>query len=109
MKNVSKALVELAHELDPVNNRNITATVSQIICHNTHQWRRRVCKNADKPSIITRIARVNKAQAPNTKYSIIAPLYEDWRSPMERTMFHSTSESSTSMYIVSKIKMTGVL
>lgn len=41
---------------------------------NTNQCKRRVCKKADNPSIMTKMATVNTAHAQNTKYKNIAPI-----------------------------------
>lgn len=63
-----------------------------------YQCSRNVCKNADNPSITTRIATVNTAQNINIAASttpfhgiaIRAPIM----SALRITIFHSTSESS---------------
>lgn len=59
-----------------------------------YQCNRSVCRNADRPSIITNIASVNSDHTPNIMYSLIAPQYESLVKPIRKTMFHNTSESS---------------
>lgn len=61
---------------------------------NTHQCKRNVCKNADKPSIMTRIAMVNTDQAAKVKYKAIGPKFEFKSKPLRRTIVQSTSDSS---------------
>ena len=66
---------------------------------NSTQCRRNVCKNADNPSIITRMANVKRDHAPNIKYTIIGPLTDpDDCKPIFKTMFHKTSDNSKEKY-----------
>lgn len=59
-----------------------------------YQCKRRVCKKADKPSIMTKMARVKTAQAANTTYSMIEPVASELWRPLDNTMFHNTSDNS---------------
>ncbi len=52
------------------------------------------CKNADRPSISTRIPIVNTAQAAKTAHNTIKPYTADVPKPIFNTMCHNTSDNS---------------
>lgn len=59
-----------------------------------YQCNRSVCRNADRPSIMTKIASVNMDHKPNMMYNLMAPQCVSLVRPILKTMFHSTSDSS---------------
>lgn len=61
---------------------------------NTYQCKRNVCKKADKPSIITRIAIVNIAQNAKITNNAIPPTGDVPDKPCCNTIFHNTSDNS---------------
>lgn len=64
---VSKSFEELAHELHPIDKKNsFLVEKFEIKLPTTYQCNRRVCKKAESPSIITKMAKVKNAQMPNT-------------------------------------------
>ena len=71
--------------------------------YNMNQWRRKVCKNAERPSIMRRMVTVRMAHGVNTINTAMGPsigLLELTPRPIEKTMFHNTSESSESVLSV---------
>ena len=60
----------------------------------THQWRRRACRKAERPSITRRMDTVSVAKSPNTGTSAITPSLEVNLRPRRITMPHRTSDSS---------------
>lgn len=63
-----------------------------------YQCKRSVCKNADRPSISTRIPIVRTAQKPKTNHNQIPPIHEDRIRPLVITIPHNTSDNSKRMY-----------
>lgn len=59
-----------------------------------YQCKRSVCKKADNPSIMTKIAKVQAAQAAKITYRIMAPVQLSLCKPFDKTMFHNTSDNS---------------
>lgn len=53
-----------------------------------------VCRNADRPSIMTNIASVNVDHMPNIMYNFTAPQCVSLVRPNLKTIFHSTSDNS---------------
>lgn len=68
---------------------------SYTVYKQTYQCNLRVCKNAERPSINTRIPIVNIAQNPKTIYSLIDPTKLGVVKPICKIMFHNTSDNST--------------
>lgn len=69
-------------------------TIFCITIKKIYQCKRSVCKNADKPSITTSIAKLKNAQAANIKYKNTAPVYNSPFNPIDNTMVHNTSDNS---------------
>jgi hypothetical protein len=66
----SFTLVELALELHPewiIDGSSETDSIKEISHLNMYQWRRKVCRKADMPSIAMRIDTVAPAQKANVK------------------------------------------
>lgn len=57
---------------------------------NSTQWRRRVCKKADMPSMMMRIPNVTGDHMPNAMYTVTLPK----KKPSGIKLFHVTSDSS---------------
>lgn len=62
----------------------------------TNQWRRRAWRNADKPSMTSRIDTVSMAKRPNTGTNSTTPTLVVILRPKRITMVHNTSDSSES-------------
>jgi hypothetical protein len=60
----------------------------------TYQWRRRVWRKAERPSMSTKMETVSMAQNPKIPQSTIPPIQSSKTSPCLITMFHNTSLSS---------------
>jgi hypothetical protein len=68
---IAQPTVELAHKFHPENVKCIQLKKKK---HSLlYQCKRKVCKNADSPSMTTRIAMVKAAQAANNAHVVIAP------------------------------------
>lgn len=60
----------------------------------SYQCKRKVCKNADNPSISTKMAKVREAQIANVIYNAIPP-WKPWTiRPLLNTIVHNTSDNS---------------
>jgi hypothetical protein len=62
--------IEFAHEFHPKNVKFIRLKKKHSV---PYQCKRKVCKNAESPSIVTRIAMVKPAQGANIAHVVIAP------------------------------------
>lgn len=60
----------------------------------TYQCSRRQCRNADSPSIRTKMATVSAAHMANTIHRAIPPTQPSNIRPLRNTMFHNTSDNS---------------
>ena len=60
----------------------------------TYQCSRRQCRNAESPSIRTKMATVSVAHTANTIHRTIPPTQPSNISPLRKTMFHNTSDNS---------------
>lgn len=60
----------------------------------TYQCSRRQCRNADSPSIRTKMATVSAAHTANTIHRAIPPTQPSNIRPLRSTMFHNTSDNS---------------
>lgn len=76
-------------------NVNVLVKINQ----NIYQCKRKVCKNADNPSIITNIPSVKTAQTPKKIYILTTPIYVGSVNPICNTMFHNTSDNSAKQYL----------
>lgn len=61
---------------------------------NTNQCKRKVCRNADKPSMRTKIPTVRTAQNAKIAHKITPPNHDSDFSPICKTMVHKTSDNS---------------
>ena len=93
---VSSSSVEFALEFHPKIDSFYRYSTTFDVDYNKviYQCRRKVCRNADSPSMRTRMLTVKPAQAANMKYRRIPP-YQSWTiSPLRSTICQSTSDSS---------------
>lgn len=65
----------------------------------TYQCSRRQCRNADSPSIRTKMATVSVAHMANTAHRAIPPPQPSNFRPLRSTMFHNTSDNSATTTI----------
>ena len=64
----------------------------------TDQWRRRVCRNAESPSMTSRMATVSTAHGTKSTKMSSEPTGPPTEKPRWSIMFHSTSDSSVHTY-----------
>lgn len=68
--------------------------MNNINVYYSYQCKRRVCRKADKPSIITNMANVKRDHAAKKMYIFIDPTYVASLRAIWNTIFHNTSDSS---------------
>lgn len=98
-KGIALTHIELALELHPAKGNSINLNF-QLFGYQTYQCRRSVCRNAERPSIKTKMPTVKTAQKANTTVKKMPPSQPSLFKPRDKTIVHKTSASS-----VNKVKL----
>ena len=80
----------------------MTVNVGSGRCNDTHQWSRRAWRNADRPSITSRMETVSMAKRPNTGTRNTTPTRVVILRPRRITMDHNTSDNSEATQTVTQ-------